>query len=92
MYAIAETNLIDLEMKGIENQIRIDASIQSMSWMSKFSLVNPNENDSLLSSTSMVPETSVITNGSTNATSTFSKAPIETENKFDKHLYYQVNY
>lgn len=46
MYALTETNAIDLETKGgVESQIRIDASIQSLSWMSKYSLVNVNSGD-----------------------------------------------
>lgn len=92
MYALAETNSVDLEMKGVECQIRIDASIQSMSWMSKFSLVNLNESGSSSASTSTTAAaTSTSTTGSTNLNgSIFSKAHMETEMKFDKHLYYQV--
>lgn len=91
MYALAETNSVDLEMKGVECQIRIDASIQSMSWMSKFSLVNLNESSSSASSSTTAAATSTSTTGSTNLNSSiFSKTHMETEMKFDKHLYYQV--
>ena len=65
MYALTETNAIDLETKGgVESQIRIDASIQSLSWMSKYSLVNVNSGDAASTQPQQQTTTTTVANAS----------------------------
>jgi hypothetical protein len=73
MYALTETNAIDLETKGgVESQIRIDASIQSLSWMSKYSLVNVNSGDA---ASTTQPQQQTTTTTVANASSAPQSAP-----------------
>lgn len=73
MYALTETNAIDLETKGgVESQIRIDASIQSLSWMSKYSLVNVNSGDA---ASTTQPQQQTTTTTVANASSASPPAP-----------------
>ena len=40
MYALLETNFDDIKSKGDDSVIKIDSNIQTLSWMSKFNILN----------------------------------------------------
>lgn len=98
MYATFEVNENDIKNKGDDSIIKIDANIQSLSWMSKSSILS-----NLSSSSSPSTSSNTNSNNTNNNTGSFSSNQnaqlnnnqsvnkiTEDEIKLNKFLYYQV--
>ena len=96
MYAVFEINSKDTQVKGEDSIIKIDATIQSLSWMSKSnnlgnsSATNSASSPSTTATTTTTTTTATPSSNSSNQSHSTQSSINQTAKSFNKFLSYQV--